>query len=366
MAIREQILARTDGVPLFVEELTRAVLDSDLLGGATGAWAARCRRWRSRPRCRISLMARLDRLAPVKEVAQTGAVIGREFSFELLATVSPMAQDELTDALDQLVAADLVFQRGSPPEATYVFKHALVQDAAYGSLLRSRRQVLHARIAAALEKQVEEPIGVQPEVVAHHWANAGLPDRAVDHWARAGQRALGRSATTEAWPTSVRHWPIWASCPRASSGTGVNWPCSGPWAAPWSPRMASPPRDRARLRARAGADRADRRSGRAIPGPLRPVPLPSVWGRSGRGQRRRAAPDRSGEAGNDSGFLFFAHRAAGVSALPAGRFAEARAHLERALSLYRPNEHRAPAFVYAFDPRVVCLDYLARSLLPLG
>ena len=135
-AIRDQILARTDGVPLFVEELTRAVLDADLVGGRDGGVGLHGQL----PPLAIpatlqdSLMARLDRLAPVKEVAQTGAVIGREFSFDLLSTVSPMAREELADALDKLVAADLVFQRGSLPEATYVFKHSLVQDAAYQSL----------------------------------------------------------------------------------------------------------------------------------------------------------------------------------------------------------------------------------------
>ena len=367
-AIREQILARTDGVPLFVEELTRAVLDSDLLGEGAAGLGGTLPPLAIPATLQDSLMARLDRLAPVKEVAQTGAVIGREFSFELLAAVSPLPRDELSDALDQLVAADLVFQRGTPPEATYVYKHGLVQDAAYGSLLRSRRQVLHARIAAALEKQVAEPIGVQPEVVAHHWANAGLPDRAIDHWAQAGQHALGRSATTEArGPLQCGAGRAGASCRRASSGTGVSWPCSGPWAAPWSPRMASPRRQTGRAYERA-LELTERLGELSELFPvLYGLCLYHLYG----AELAAANADAQrlidlAEAGNDHGFLFFAHRAAGVSALPAGRFAEARTHLERALSLYRPKEHRAPAFVYAFDPRVVCLDYLARSLLPLG
>ena len=150
----EQILARTDGVPLFVEELTKAVLESDLLADAGDRYEL------SGPLPPLaipttlpdSLMARLDRLVPVKEVAQIGAVIGREFSHELLAAVSPLPEDKLGDALDQLVSSELVFRRGTAPEATYSFKHTLVQDAAYQSLLKSKRQQLHARIAEALEQ----------------------------------------------------------------------------------------------------------------------------------------------------------------------------------------------------------------------
>ena len=149
-------MARTDGVPLFVEELTKTVLESGLLADAGDRYEL------SGPLPPLaipttlhdSLMARLDRLAPVKEVAQIGAVIGREFSHELLAAVSPLSEDKLGDALDQLVNSELVFRRGAPPEATYSFKHALVQDAAYQSLLKSKRQQLHARIAEALEAAI--------------------------------------------------------------------------------------------------------------------------------------------------------------------------------------------------------------------
>ena len=153
--IVEQIVARTDGVPLFVEELTKTVLELGLLADAGDHYEL------SGPLPPLaipttlhdSLMARLDRLAPVKEVAQIGAVIGREFSHELLAAVAPMSDDQLDDALEQLVHSELVFRRGTPPEATYSFKHALVQDAAYQSLLKSKRQQLHARIAEVLEER---------------------------------------------------------------------------------------------------------------------------------------------------------------------------------------------------------------------
>jgi predicted ATPase len=145
-----------------------------------------------------SLMARLDRLSVVKEVAQIGAAIGRAFAHELLAAVSPLADNALQDALKQLTNSELVFRRGTPPDATYTFKHALVQDAAYGSLLKSRRQQLHTRIAEALEKGSPDTVQNEPELLAHHYTQAGLPNQAIDYWRDAGKRASLRSANIEA------------------------------------------------------------------------------------------------------------------------------------------------------------------------
>jgi class 3 adenylate cyclase/predicted ATPase len=198
--IVEQIVARTDGVPLFVEELTKTVLESGLLADAGDRYAL------SGPLPPLaipttlhdSLMARLDRLAPVKELAQTAAVIGREFSHELLAAVAPMSANLLGDALEQLVQSELVFRRGVPPDATYIFKHALVQDTAYQSLLRSKRQQLHARIAEVLEERLTDAGETGPEVVAQHLTDAGLIARAIPYWRRAGELAAGRSANVEA------------------------------------------------------------------------------------------------------------------------------------------------------------------------
>jgi len=163
-----QIADRTDGVPLFVEELTKSVLESGvpLVGIPTTL--------------HDSLMARLDRLASVRLVAQTAAAIGREFSYALLQAVSPLPEDELQTALGRLVASELVFQRGTPPEAVYSFKHALVQDAAHGSLLRSTRQQLHALIAEALESHSPEVMDTQPELFAQHYAEAGLIEKSVE------------------------------------------------------------------------------------------------------------------------------------------------------------------------------------------
>jgi predicted ATPase len=145
-----------------------------------------------------SLLARLDRLAPTREIAQVGAALGRTFSHELISAVAGMPQRQVDDALTQLVAAELIFRRGVPPDAEYTFKHALVQDAAYDTLLKSRRQQLHGRIATALERQFPEIGEGQPEVLARHYAEAGLLDKAVDYWLKAGRQAIARWAMPEA------------------------------------------------------------------------------------------------------------------------------------------------------------------------
>ena len=198
--VLDQIVAKTDGVPLFVEELTKAVLESGLLTDAGDHYvlAGPLAPLALPTTLQDSLMARLDRLAPVKEVAQIGAVIGREFSHDLLAAVSPLADANLDSALHQLVASELIFRRGTPPTATYSFKHALVQDAAYQSLLKSKRQQLHARIAEVLEERFPGRIEAEPELLAHHYTEAGLAQPALGYWLRAGERAARRSAHLEA------------------------------------------------------------------------------------------------------------------------------------------------------------------------
>jgi predicted ATPase len=198
--ILDQILERTDGVPLFLEELTRTLLESGLMTDAGDHYelAGALPPLAIPANLHDSLMARLDRLAPVKELAQIGAVIGREFSHELLAAVADRPQEQLQSGLDQLVASELVFRRGSPPDAAYSFKHALVKDAAYQSLLKSKRQQLHARVAQVFEDRFPAVVETQPELLAYHLTEAGLDARAADAWARAGRAALGRSAMREA------------------------------------------------------------------------------------------------------------------------------------------------------------------------
>jgi class 3 adenylate cyclase/predicted ATPase len=196
----EQIVARTDGIPLFIEELTKTVLESGLLIDRDGSYALAG----PLPPMAIpatlqdSLMERLERLSPVKEVAQIGSAIGREFSYDLLAAVAEMNDNELGEALSQLANAELVFVRGEPPDATYVFKHALVQDAAYASLLRARRQQIHSRIAQVLAEKYPDVTTRHPEVMAHHCEAAGLQMQAKEWWSRAGRLALENATYAEA------------------------------------------------------------------------------------------------------------------------------------------------------------------------
>ena len=198
-SIRQDIIERTDGIPLFVEEMTKAVLETEDEGHARQTAAAVPSSALAVPASlHASLMARLDRLGSAKEVAQIGAVIGREFSHALLAAVSRKAEPELQSAFDRLMAAGLLFRQGVPPHATYLFKHALVQDAAYGTLLREPRRALHTRIAETLESKFTEITENQPELLARHFTEAGLIEKAARLWGKAGQRSLERSALVEA------------------------------------------------------------------------------------------------------------------------------------------------------------------------
>jgi predicted ATPase len=198
-SIRQDIIERTDGIPLFVEEMTKAVLEAESEGAARRTAGAVPSPALAVPASlHASLMARLDRLGPAKEVAQVGAAIGREFSHALLAAVVHKPEAELRSALDRLIAAGLLFRQGVPPHATYLFKHALVQDAAYGTLLREPRRALHARIAEILESQFAEIAESQPELLARHCTEAGQIEKAASLWGKAGQRSLERSALVEA------------------------------------------------------------------------------------------------------------------------------------------------------------------------
>src|SRR5262249_20454974 len=198
--VMNQILARTDGVPLFVEELTKTVLESGLLRESNGRYVLE----HPLPPLAIpstlhaSLMARLDRLAPVREVAQIGAVVGRDFSYELLSAVAGFSREKLEEALGHLVRSELVFCQGEIPHSVYTFKHVLVRDAAYSSLLRSRRAQLHAAIAKTLEQRFPDLVAAQPETPAHHLTEAGEIEKAVGYWLKAGKNAAHRFANLEA------------------------------------------------------------------------------------------------------------------------------------------------------------------------
>ena len=198
--VRDQIIDHTDGIPLFVEELTKTVLESGLLREQDGHYVldGPLRPLAIPTTLHASLMARLDRLASTRDVAQIGAVIGRQFSYELISAVASMPRERLDDALDDLVSAELVFRRGAPPDAEYTFKHALVQDAAYSSLLRSRREQLHARTATVFENRFPDVAEQQPELLAEHCAQAGWAEKAARLWRRAGHSTALRAAHREA------------------------------------------------------------------------------------------------------------------------------------------------------------------------
>ena len=185
----DDVAARTGGVPLFVEEVTRLLLERGEGGGGIQAIP---------PTLQQSLMARLDRLGPAREVAQIGSVIGRGFSYTLLRAVAGMDDAALEAALEKLAEADIVLVQGLPPESDYRFKHALIQDAAYENLLKSRRQVLHRRVAETLRDRFADTAAAEPEVLAHHFTQAGLTDAAIEWWGKAGDQALRRSAFQEA------------------------------------------------------------------------------------------------------------------------------------------------------------------------
>jgi predicted ATPase len=183
----EGVNERTGGVPLFVEEVTRLLVERGEQGGVQAI----------PPTLQQSLAARLDRLGPAREVAQIGAMLGRDFAYPLLRDVAEADEPTLQASLDRLADADLLFVEGSPPQANYRFKHALIQDAAYDSLLKSRRQALHRR-AAEILRDAPELAAAQPEVIARHFTEAGLDDLAIEWWGKAGDQALRRSAFQEA------------------------------------------------------------------------------------------------------------------------------------------------------------------------
>jgi class 3 adenylate cyclase/tetratricopeptide (TPR) repeat protein len=347
-----EIAARTDGVPLFVEELTKAVLET---GAAVPA------------SLHASLMARLDRVPGVKEVAQVAACLGREFAYPLLAAVSPVPEPELLAALDRLVAAELVFARGEPPEAVYTFKHALVRDAAHESLLRTRRRELHAGIARVLEERFPATAEAEPELLARHCGEAGLAERAVDYWQRAGQRALARSAMAEAAAQLTNGLEAMAGLPagpeRRRRELGLQLSLGQALIA--AKGFAAPEAGRAYARAR----ELCRELGDVAE--LVPVLYGQYVFHLVRAELDRALAIaeellRIARERDETAPLAVGHRAVGIASFFRGELAPAREHLERALALYDPRQHRSEAFLYAFDPFVASAGCLSWALFALG
>jgi class 3 adenylate cyclase/predicted ATPase len=367
--VLEQILAKTDGVPLFLEELTKTILESSLLRDAGDHYVLTG----LLPPLAIpatlqdSLTARLDRLAPVKEVAQIGAAIGREFAYELLTAVAPMRDHDLADALHQLVAAGLLFRHGQPPEARYVFKHALVRDAAYESLLRSTRQQLHTRIATVLEEQFPGTAEAQPELVAHHFTAAGLHAQAVGYWHKAGQRATQRSAHLEAIAHLTKGLEALKTLPetpeRAARELALQLALGAPLQA--TKGYAAPERQHAYARALELCQHIGETPQRfpVLFGLWQCYALGAQW------QTARAVGEQLlslAQRQHDSGLLIEAHRALAFTLLCLGEFASARVHAEQGIALYDPQEHHPHAFLYGQDPGMSCCIYAAWALWMLG
>ena len=320
-------------------------------------------------------MARLDRLGPAKEVAQIGAAIGREFSHALLAAVARKPEAELQSALDRLIAAGLLFRQGVPPHATYLFKHALVQDAAYGTLLREPRRALHARIAETLESQFAEIAENQPELLARHCTEAGLIEKAAGLWGKAGQRSLERSALVEAAEQLTRALDQIATLPATPALRREQIKLQVALITPLIhvKGYAAPETKAAAERARLLIEQAE-----ALGEPPEdPLLLFSVlygfWvanyvAFNGDVMRELAAQflALAEKQGATTVPLMIGHRLMGTSLLLTGDIAEGRAHFDQALALYDPAEHRPLATRFGQDVRVAILSYRSWALWMLG
>jgi class 3 adenylate cyclase/predicted ATPase len=365
--IADQIINRTDGVPLFIEELTKAVVESGILTETGDGYTA------AGPAAPLvipttlhaSLLARLDRVVPTREVAQIAAALGRSFSHELISAVSPMPQQQIDDTLAQLVNAELIFQRGSPPDAQYTFKHALVQDAAYSTLLRDRRQQLHARITSTLEGQFPEIVEMQPELLARHCTEAGLAEKAVGYWLKAGQKAIGRSAMTEAAAQLRRGLDLLSGvsdgAPRQEQELDLQIALGHAFMA--TKGLSAPEPGETFARARQLCEQLNRRQ------QLGPVLYGQWVHRLVRGELEQAEHHAEeilhlGGAPADVMWTCFGSSYSGTTCLFLGKFIDARAHLENSLCLWNPIYR---AFLASpDDPDVQALISLSRALLYLG
>ena len=356
--IRQDIIERTDGIPLFAEEMTKAVLEAESEGDARKTSAAVPSSALAVPASlHASLMARLDRLGPAKDVAQIGAAIGREFSHTLLVEVARRPEAETASALDRLVAAGLLFRQGIPPHATYLFKHALVQDAAYGTLLREPRRALHARIAETLEGGFAEIAENQPEVLARHCNEAGLNEKAARFWGKAGRRSLERSALVEAVVQLTRALELIATLPTTPVLRGEEIKIQVALLTPLIhvKGHGAPETRQAAERARLLIEQAEAR-GETLQDPLLLFSvLYGLWvtsaiAFSGPTCRDLAAEflafaEKQGAAAP----LVIAHRIAGQTFAFSGDLLRAQTHYDKGLDLYDPSKHRVLATQFGQD-----------------
>jgi class 3 adenylate cyclase/predicted ATPase len=361
--VLDEIVQRTDGVPLFLEELTKAVLENTV--GSIPATSARVP-----ATLHASLMARLDRLGLLaKEIAQVGAAIGRDFSYELLAAAAQRTEAELRDGLGRLVDSGLVFQRGAPPEATFLFKHALVQDTAYSMLLRGPRQALHARIARVLEERFPTLAETHPEIVAHHCTEGGLLEKAVAYWYRAGRHSEARGALVEAISQLRTGLRLIADLPntqeRARQELELQIALAGALRSVkgfWHPEVAEA-FDRARS--------LILESGEA--GTISHFPvLFGLFGTKFAGGQVREGLEHAREflslakSRADSGLMVTGYQILGQSLMMIGDYRTAFSEAERGARLYESEKHRMRVFQIASDPGVTMRGFWALVLWHQG
>ena len=342
--VHEHIVSKTDGIPLFVEELTRTVLESGIMAEQDDRFTMSG----ALPTLAIpatlqdSLMSRLDRLGSSREIAQIGAALGRTFPHQLIAAVAPISEAALRNSLDQLTAADLIYRRGEPPDATYIFRHALVQDVAYESLLRSRRSQLHSRISDVLTGQFMQSVETEPEIMAHHLARAGRIEEAIAYLRKAGERAIRRSANVEAIRHLQRGLELLKQLPESSERQQVQLGIDvilGQALIAGRGYAASETRDvllRAKELLHVLTEPSDRFA-----------VLYGIWACyyvGGEVRLQQAAASEflaAAEKADDTAALCIAHRALGTTYVTMGEFATGRWHLEQARSLYDPDRHSA-------------------------
>jgi class 3 adenylate cyclase/tetratricopeptide (TPR) repeat protein len=365
--IAKQIVDRTDGVPLFIEELTKSVVESGLpteLGdrrGESGPVAALA----IPTSLHASLLARLDRLSATREVAQIGAALGRSFSYELISAVAGMQSQRLDESLNQLASAGLILQRGTPPDAEYAFKHALVQDVAYGTMLRSRRKQLHGRIAAILERQFPETIETRPEVLARHCLEAGLVEGAVGYLRKAGERAIARGAMPEAVAQLRRGLELLSRLPNdgGRQEPELDLQLTFGRALMATQGYGAPELGETLARARKLCEQfgqtiklASVMCGQWV--------FCSVRGELLQAERHTEEVRHLVEGGDDAAWKCFGQIISGDVSLWLGKFVDARAYLESALSLWDPS-YRALGPLPE-DPHVHLLKFLYRTLICIG
>ena len=373
--VMAEIAERTDGIPLFVEEMTKAVLEADGEAEARRTAAVVPSASLAVPASlHASLMARLDRLGPAKEVAQIGAVVGREFSHAVLAAVVRKPDAELASALDRLIAAGLLFRQGVPPHASYLFKHALVQDAAYDTLLREPRRALHARIAETLESHFADVAESKPELLARHCTEAGLIEKAANLWGKAGQQSLERSALVEAAEQLTRALDHIATLPGTPALRREQIKLQVALITPLIhvKGYAAPETTAAAERARLLIEQAET-LGEPPEDPLLLFSaLYGIWianyvafnGDAMRGLAAQflARAERQGTRAP----LLIAHRIMGISLAGTGDIVEGRAHFDQAIALYDPAEHRPLATRFSVNSGVSVLSYRSWALWFLG